>query len=229
LVGGHDTTSTTLCWGFKFLSDYQLVQAKFRSELYKNFSLAVEHKRSPTFEEITASNFPYLDAIIEEVVRTALTAPATGRIALQDTTILGYHIPKGTDVFIMANGPGFFSEGFPIDEKLRHESAKSEKVRHVNTWSDDRQEFKPERWFVKDEFGNEKFDAQAGPHLAFGGGPRGCYGRKLAYLEMRVMLVMIIWNFELKKCPKELSSYADRDTLTRKPNQFYLNLQRVNP
>lgn len=73
----------------------------------------------PTVQEIVHSETPYLDATIEEFHRLGGTAPAIMRVALQvsdqgqyvqdrdadqcykDTQILGHHIPKGTDVFMV--------------------------------------------------------------------------------------------------------------------------------
>jgi cytochrome P450 len=62
--------------------------------------------------------------------------------------------------------------------------------------------FKPERWIVGDEF-----DATAGPQLAFDLGTRGCYGKRLVYVEMRILLTLIVWNFELLPYPTALPSY----------------------
>jgi len=63
--------------------------------------------------------------------------------------------------------------------------------------------------------------------LTFGLGPRGCYGRRLAYLELRLILMLVVWNFELQKCPVGLSSYASVDKLTHAPQQCYVNPQNV--
>jgi cytochrome P450 len=83
--------------------------------------------------------------------------------------------------------------------------------------------FRPERWL--DESGD--FDSQAGPTIPFGLGTRGCYGRRLAYLEMRIVITLLIWNFELQSCPKEVSSYDTKETLTLKPQQCYVRLRQT--
>jgi Cytochrome P450 len=128
----------------------------------------------------------------------------------------------------MHNGPGYWSEGFEIPDSVRSETARSNKGRQVGSWDPkDLQKFKPERWLVKDEAGNEEYDAMAGPQLLFGLGPRGCFGKRLAYLEERLMLVMIFWTFELKKCPDELSGYTASDKLTRKPHQVFVKLEKA--
>ena len=50
------------------------------------------------------------------------------------------------------------------------------------------------------EKGGEVFDSTAGPQLAFGLGPRGCYGRRMAFLQLRIFTVLLIWKFELLGC-----------------------------
>ena len=87
--------------------------------------------------------------------------------------------------------------------------------------------FKPERWLAHDEKGGEIYDALAGPQLAFGLGPRGCFGKRLAYTQLRVMIVLIVWEFELKECPPELSGNKAVDTLTHHPQQCFVRLEVV--
>jgi cytochrome P450 len=52
-------------------------------------------------------------------------------------------------------------------------------------------EFKPERWLVE-EIGMIVFDAAAVPMLTFGLGPRGCFGWRMAYLELQLLLVLLV-------------------------------------
>ena len=163
---------------------------------------------------------------MEEILRHSLTAAAVMRVTTVDVEVLGHHIPKGTDIFLMGNGPSVFSPAFPITDSLRSASGRGAKNR-VGAWNaDDITEFKPERWLVEED-GKKVFDAAAGPLLAFGLGPRGCYGRRLAYLELRLVLLLIIWNFELEKCPVKLSGYEAVDKLTHTPQQCFVRLRKV--
>jgi len=164
------------------------------------------------------------------VARTALLFNGSIRTSTVDTTIFGHRIPKGTEVFLMHNGPGYLSPPLPVDDSLRSESSLNAK-NQVGQWTPDEEEmksFRPERWLVQNaETGKEEYDAQAGPHLAFGLGPRGCYGRRLAYLQMRIIIVMMIWNFELKETPAELSGWLAVTKLTRCPRQCYVRLEKA--
>ena len=74
---------------------------------------------------------------------------------------------------------------------------------------------------------NASFDAQAGPSMPFGGGIRGCFGRRLAYVEMRTFLITILWTFELLKCPDELSGYEAYDGVVHKPANCYVRLRNA--
>lgn len=61
-----------------------------------------------------------------------------------------------------------------IDERLRSASSRESKTRYGVWEPSNKGSFLPERWLVRDEDGNEKFDLQAGPSLPFGAGLRGC-------------------------------------------------------
>lgn len=144
-----------------------------------------------------------------------------------DTVILGHKIPKGTVITFASGGASVNSPQFDIDEARRHSSSqeakKSGKTRH--DWDPmDMGAFKPERWLVND--GNE-FDAASGPQLAFSLGTRSCFGKRLAYLQLRILVTLIVWNFEFSRCPDELSSYGHKTMLTTEPTQCFVRLSKV--
>ena len=91
--------------------------------------------------------------------------------------------------------------------------------------------FRPERWITTgadgDSDGREAYDAQAGPMLSFGSGLRGCFGRKLAYVELKLLTTLIVWSFELERCPEGLSGYDRVEGLTQKPKDCYVALKKV--
>jgi hypothetical protein len=101
--------------------------------------------------------------------------------------------------------------------------------------------FKPERWISTSESGDTWFNPNAGPTHAFGTGPRGCYGIKQAYMQLKIFFILVIWNFELLQAPAALSSFAVlgkyrpsimrifadiiADSGIRHPQQCYLRLR----
>ncbi|RKK10728.1 hypothetical protein BFJ66_g17437 [Fusarium oxysporum f. sp. cepae] len=236
VVAGHDTTSTTLLWGLKYLTDNPSCTSRLRLDLQAAYSTARSEGRSPSVEEIIRVSIPYLDATIEEILRCATTIAMVAREATADTELLGHRIPKGTTVIIAGNGPSILSPAMAVDETSRSNSARLAKAEgRSRAW--DEQEigvFDPERWLTtpgKDyqKGGNNEgaFDATAGPHIAFGLGTRGCFGRRLAYLELRIILVLLIWNFELLPCAQRLSGYEAVEGITRKPKNCYVKLRKV--
>ncbi|TQN70001.1 Cytochrome P450 monooxygenase TRI13 [Colletotrichum shisoi] len=223
VVAGHDTTSTTMCWGVKLLADNPDKQTALRGALRAAFADALAENRSPSVTEISGARIPYLDAAMEEMLRCGGATPMVDREAIADTQLLGHRIPKGTVVLCLSRGPGMLKPALEVDEAARSASSRAAKAR---AWDDaDIGLFRPERWLVESAAqGAAKFDQQAGPQLAFGLGTRGCFGRRLAYLELRIILTLIVWNFELLPCPEKLSGYGAREGLTYKPKDCYVRL-----
>jgi cytochrome P450 len=235
LIAGHETTATTLSWGMKLLADNPQVTDQLRSILYKTLasdlspastSSQTSVPPAPSPEAIARATMPYLDAVIEEILRMGVTASTLSRKALCDTEILGYAIPKGTDIFFMTNGPSFVAPPFEIAESKRSESSRKA-VDARGMWDvSDIGVFRPERWLSPNgDKGEVVFDGRAGPNAQFGFGPRGCFGKRLAYLEMRLVITLILWHFKLLKCPPELSTYAAEDKLTHHPQNCYVRLE----
>lgn len=246
LIAGHDTTSTTVAWGVKYLAGNQTAQDKLRAALHAAYPEAYEGGVLPSYEEINKTDVPYLDAVIEEILRLGLTAGGMTRMAMVDTEVLGHRIPKGTDVWLMCNGPGYVTpDPFTdrISESQRSPSSRESRDRAAPAWNnEDITAFKPERWIKPaGEGAEDKFDLNAGPTRQFGAGPRGCFGKKLsvapllitttvesitdlrrrAYMEMRILFTIMIWSFELPKLAPELSSFAAIDKLTHRPLTAY--------
>ncbi|RYO89312.1 hypothetical protein DL764_008606 [Monosporascus ibericus] len=170
---GHDTTSTAFQWGLKHLTVHQCAQKKLRDSLRAAYAKAFDAGRQPSVADITKTSVPYLDAVIEEVLRLSAPVRQLVREAMVDTTLLGHRVPKGTT---------------------------------TDSWDHaDPQAFVPERWLKKTvvddgaaEAEAHHYDAQAGPFLSFGTGIRGCFGRRLAYLELRILMTLLLWNFEAR-------------------------------
>lgn len=227
IVAGHDTTSTTLCWGLKYISDSPEIQQRLLESLRDAHPIALAENRLPSASEIVGANVPYLEAVVEEMLRLAHTAIIIDRQCHEDTIVLGHRIPKGTHVIIPNKGPSFTAPAHDIDEGLRSPSSQAAAQEHgVRAWIDrDVDTFMPERWLEVNESGEATYNATAGPTLPFGLGLRGCFGRKLAYLELRLLTTLLVWTFEFQRCPKHLSGYDDIEGLTRKPVQCFVQLK----
>jgi cytochrome P450 len=236
LVGGSDTTATTFAWFCKYISDHQSAQSTLRAALRSAHSTAASERRAPNVKEIISASVPYLDATMEEVLRCAGTVPFVPRDAVVDTTLLGHHVPKGTLILFINQGPGIVTP--PISQKVPEEVRSASSRAHADVrgeWdATDIGAFKPERWLVpvpaeegSKSGGKESFNPAAGPHMAFGAGPRGCFGRRLAYLELRILFTMLIWTFEFQQPPEALRNYEALDSMTTLPKMAYVKLRRV--
>lgn len=230
-----------MLWGLKALADNQDSQAKLRHSLRVSLAAAKSENRAPSIKEITNIEIPYLDAVIEEILRIGATSPAIDRQAMVDTQVLGHHVPKGTIILMLTQAQSMRSPGFDIDESCRSQTCQTAKQqgKHRTQWDPlDMNLFKPERWLVpaptqpsseQEDNADAKyrFDSAAGPMLGFGLGLRGCFGRRLAYLELRILVTLIVWNFELLPCPEELSTYSVQMGVTSRPKLCYVSLRKV--
>ncbi|KAM5349817.1 hypothetical protein ACJ41O_006322 [Fusarium nematophilum] len=231
LVAGHETTSSALRWGIKYLTDDQRIQSLLRKALYDAHPRARQENRVPTVDEISKGHAPYLDAVVEEIVRHSRPAAVTLRDAIVDTQILGVHIPKGTTVGVMANGPGIMTPRVPVDDTKRPETSRSHMKRVLPFDDNTIGDFIPERWLKTQvtEGGDKEtvFDLHSGPIQAFGTGPRGCFGKKLAYIEMRIFFTLIFWEFELKPLKPDLAKHEESVSLTRTPKHVFVKLEKT--
>ncbi|KAF8188875.1 cytochrome P450 [Mycena galopus ATCC 62051] len=220
-LGGSETTATTMQWALKILCKHPHIQHKLYSELLDKLPSLTT--RPPTYDEISDEvNLPYLSAVLYEVLRCARTAPAVTRDATCDTVILGYPIPKGTQVFLALGLMQQFESDASKDvtdglESVRSPSSK--RGRKFGYWSSsDVHSFNPDRWLRQDG----SFDANAGPWMPFSTGFRGCFGQKLALIELRLFLAIVQVNFFLDALPDELNTWKSRENLTNHPAQCYV-------
>lgn len=153
MTAGHDTSATTVAWRMKFLADHPAPQARLRAELRKSLPGAAREKRPPTYQKLAAAttHTPYLDAVVEEVLRHANTIAFVVRRAQQDTTVPRRQIPKETDVFFMKNGAGYLKPSIPIKDEQRSPRSRRAATRVLTgTWYNaDISLFLPARWLAQ--------------------------------------------------------------------------------
>ncbi|KAH8646845.1 cytochrome P450 [Xylariales sp. PMI_506] len=227
IMAGYETSLAGISWSVKLLSDHQEMQHKLRSSLRTSYIEAVAESRQPSPDEIVKRNIPYLDAVIEECFRVGNPIRVFHREATVDTTVLGRRIPKGTTLLFPSTGPGFTEPPIPVDDSLRSETSRSQyRGRHWDP--SDCGQFNPNRWLTKDGDGNLKFDSQSGPFLSFGQGPRGCFGRKLAYQELRMIVVLLVWNFHLKELDGKIQSHDIVEGVSSVPKYTYVALEELH-
>ncbi|CAG8454778.1 16948_t:CDS:2 [Racocetra fulgida] len=130
----------------------------------------IDRNCHPSIDEI--EHLKFLECVFKETLRIVSPLPSLLRSNSKDEIMNGYFIPKKTPLFI------------PI-HAIHHDPL---------IWGDDAEYFNPSRWLnpeIKSKITNSNF-------LPFGAGPKNCLGMKMAYLEFKSILSVIIRNFEFR-------------------------------
>ena len=231
-LAGYHTSASTLSWMLIHLTRSQQVQVKLRDALHTAYGAAHAERRTPSHAELSKSQVPYLDAVINEVLR--LHATILSRTAVRDTQLLGHHIPKGTLLLMLCNGPGYHSPSFDATAAQRSASGETD---FSSSWDEthDMFTFEPERWLHKKEKASTtpateddavEFNANAVPQHAFGMGIRGCWGRKLANLQLRTWLTLVVWHFDLLPVAHALNNTTAALSVIHRSDACYVRLRR---
>nr|KAF6504546.1 cytochrome P450 family 2 subfamily J member 2 [Rousettus aegyptiacus] len=90
---GTETTSTTLRWGLLYMALNPEIQEKVQAEIDR----VIGQSQWPS--TAARESMPYTNAVIHEVQRMADIVPLNvPREVTADTTLAGYHLPKGTTI-----------------------------------------------------------------------------------------------------------------------------------
>lgn len=231
---------------------YPAVQTELRAALRAAFPAS----EPPSVHQILDTEIPYLDGTCEESFRLAGTSKGNLRQATTDTEILGHRIPKGAEVLLnlhINRAPPPVDDS-RRSSSCQAAIAKHGNFL-ASAAGRDLATFEPRRWLVKNEVtGKESFNAYALPSLAFGGGFRGCFGthyhtfhmlylcsyiasrlttdilttgRKLATMEFRIVVVLLILNLEFLELPEELKSMAASEKIFRNPQMAFARIRNL--
>jgi benzoate 4-monooxygenase len=195
LIAGSDTTSNSTCAILYYLGRDRRAQTKLQKELDEQ--LGTEDELVATGQQV--KRLPYLDACINEALR------------LHSTSALGLPrvVPEG-GLTIMDQ---YFSPGTVL-------SVPSYSIhRDKGVWGEDNEEFRPERWFERDQMDIQK------TFNPFSIGPRACLGRNLAFLELQIIVASIMRRFDivLERADQKLET---REGFLRKPLRCKVGIKR---
>lgn len=208
----------------------QHAQKKLRDALHSVYPDARQQSRLPTCAEILRTNSPYVDAVIEETVRCASVVSLIMRQAVVDTQVLGKPIPKGTTLILFGMGPGLTMPALKLNDEKSQQSVEAFRSKVGSFDEDTVCDFLPERWLKTtiNESGQEEtvFNANAGPTMGFGHGPRSCFGRRMATAEIKIFLTLVVWSFELLPLGPKLGNMEETIGFTRHPTNVYLKLRK---
>ncbi|CAH0715572.1 unnamed protein product, partial [Brenthis ino] len=134
------------------------------------------HVQDKLREEIQSSeqSYRYLRACLKESLRLFAVIPANLRRTTKEHVVGGYHIPKGIDVI-----------------------APNEFLSRMDKYYPQAKEFIPERWLVQKSDPLYYGNCHPMVTLPFGFGVRSCIGRRIAELEIEVLVKKLISNFNV--------------------------------
>jgi cytochrome P450 len=180
-VAGHETTALSLSWTWYLLAQHPEVEARLAEELE-----IVLGGRAPILADLP--RLRYTEMVLKESMR--LYPPAwilSGRIAVEDCRLGGYHVPAGTllllSPWVTQRDGRFFTEP---------------------------ERFIPERWEDDLEKQLPRF-----AYFPFGGGSRMCIGQAFAMMEAKLLLAAVAQRFRLDLTPGQ--TIVPQPSITLRP------------
>lgn len=165
-TAGTDTTTSTLEWAMAELLHNPRIYKKLLTELRNTIS------PNEKLEEKHIDHLPYLKAVIKETLRLHPPLPfLVPHMAMQSCQMLGYNIPKETQVLVNVWAIG----------------------RDPRTW-EDALEFKPDRFLERDKMVDYK--GQHFEFIPFGSGRRMCPAIPLVSRLLPMALGSILHKFD---------------------------------
>ncbi|XP_073405268.1 cytochrome P450 2A4-like isoform X2 [Dendrobates tinctorius] len=168
---------------------------KILEKVHKEIDQVIGRDRCPKMQD--QSQMPFTDAVIHEIQRfTDLLPMSLPRKTTADITYRGYSIPKNTNVYPMLTSVLKDPTHFPYPNEFNPQN-----------FLDENGEFKK----------NDAF-------IPLAAGKRICMGENLARVEMFIILITILQNFNLKSPvpPEDLDITPDISGLGNFPKLFKL-------
>ncbi|KAJ5683044.1 sterigmatocystin biosynthesis P450 monooxygenase stcL [Penicillium macrosclerotiorum] len=179
ILAGSETTATALSGCIYYLCTNPSALKRLIDDVREEFSNDVE------ITNAKCANLPFVDAVIDEGLRlySPMAAHLPRVVPSGGATVAGNFLPEDTNVHV-PHYASYMSESNFFRAK----------------------EFLPERWLQSDP----QFEADQRDTLQpFSLGARNCLGKSLAYLEMRLTIVKLVFNFDLELCP-ESKKWSDQ-------------------
>ncbi|CAO1634827.1 unnamed protein product [Sympodiomycopsis kandeliae] len=190
MFAGFETTSTQLQWLLWCLSNRPDVVQKVRTDIQN----VMGDRDEVTLDEV--DQMTYLDAVCKETMRRHGSFEASFRVATKDDIIpLGKSYPCRN-----GSGKGHFDRisikaGTIIAVPLQALN------RSKDLWGASADAFDPDRWLPENLPENARTSGLP-LHLAtFLAGPRGCIGQRFAMMEMKVVLIALLREFDFERVP----------------------------
>ncbi|OQS00100.1 cytochrome P450, mitochondrial-like [Thraustotheca clavata] len=197
LLGGVDTTAIALLWLLYSIAaapNSSEIQMKIRNEV----NLATGSKK--VIDEEALGKLTYIRACVKEALRLYPPTNAQMRTAVDDMTLLGYDIPKGSilvmSIYVMGRNSNIFEN--PDD-------------------------FIPERWLEREN----KLNRSNAAYSTIPFSMCTCVGRRLAETEMYILLAHIVRNLDLQWPSTESLLQGELRTLLTPEKPLTISCQPV--
>ncbi|XP_027444841.1 sterol 26-hydroxylase, mitochondrial isoform X2 [Zalophus californianus] len=173
LLAGVDTTSNTMTWALYHLSKNPEIQAA----LHKEVVGVVPAGQVPQHKDF--AHMPLLKAVLKETLRLYPVVPMNSRVVTEkEIEVNGFLFPKNTQFvfchYVVSRDPDIFPEP---------------------------ESFQPYRWLRKSQPAALGVQHPFGS-VPFGYGVRACLGRRIAELEMQLLLSRLIQQYEVVLAPE---------------------------
>jgi cytochrome P450 len=180
-LAGHETTANALTWTIYLLSEHPDAADRLARELDE-----VLEGRAPTPADLP--KLIYTEMVVRESMRLYPPAPGFAREPIEDVTIGGYTVPRGSLVSVITTA-----------------------LHRDKRFFDDPDRFDPERfapgWM-------DRIPRYA--YLPFGGGPRVCIGNHFALMEARLILATLAQRYRFTLAPGQVVTPIQLVTLRPK-------------
>jgi cytochrome P450 len=193
MFAGHDTSTSTLTFMMHELARHPDVVAKLQEEQDRVLGGA-----PPSVEQLE-KELPYLDMVLDEVLRLYPPAWIGPRRAVRDFEFGGYRVPRGAYVNYCSWASHRLPEVFPNPEA-----------------------------FIPERFTRERKAAlPRGAYVPFGGGQRVCIGKRFGQTEVKLVATMLLQCLRLDALPGRTMTVRQMPTLSPKDGLPMRALPRV--
>ncbi len=180
MFAGHDTSTSTVTFALWELAHHPEVLARLTEELDRVLAGA-----PPTIDQMERE-LPYLDMVVDEVLRLYPPAWIGPRRAVRDFEFGGFSVPRGAYVNYVSWASHRLPEVFPEPEA-----------------------------FVPERFTRERKAAlPRGAYVPFGGGKRVCIGKRFGQIEVKLVTTMLLQRLRADALPGRTMTVRQSPTLS---------------
>ncbi|HSR95256.1 MAG TPA: cytochrome P450 [Solirubrobacterales bacterium] len=181
MFAGHDTSTSTLTFMMYELARHPDVAERLCEEQRR-----VLGGSAPTIDRL--EEMPYLEMVLDEVLRLYPPAWIGPRRAVRDFEFGGYTVPRGAYVNYCSWASHRIPEVFPDPEA-----------------------------FIPERFARERKAAlPRGAYVPFGGGQRICIGKRFGQTEVKLVATMLLQRLRLDALPGRTMTVRQMPTLSPK-------------